>query len=110
VTDAPHSIRLRGAWSVTAQGPRFRHVRPFGWPAALDPHERVWLVIVGSTGGDEVAVNGAQLGGVPDVAGRFESDITTRLRPRNELVITGDTDRSPVEVTLEVRRTDSAPG
>lgn len=109
MSDAPHVIRLRGAWSVTTDGPRFRHARPFGWPAALDPHERVWLVVLDACG-SAVAVNGAQLGGWLDGARRFEADITSLLRPRNELVLTGDTDRAPVEVTLEVRRADSAPG
>lgn len=101
MSQPPHVIRLRGAWSVTADGPRFRHRRPFGWPAALDPHERVWLVVAGAHATDGVAVNGVSL--------TAEADVTALLRPRNELVLTRDSDTPPGEVTLEVRRADSAP-
>ncbi len=101
MSDALHTIRLRGAWTVTADGKRYRHTRPFGWPAALDPHERVWLV-VGATPTDSVVVNGSPVG--------VEEDVTTLLRPRNELAITRDTATPPGEVRLEVRRADSAQG
>ena len=96
-----HAIRLRGAWTVTADGGRYRHSRPFGWPAALDPHERVWLVIAGTATTDAVVLNGTPVDS--------EADITALLRPRNELALTRDGDDLSCEVTLEVRRADSAP-
>jgi hypothetical protein len=97
-----HAIRLRGAWSVAADGPRFRHTRPFGWPTALDPHERVWLVVAGAAPADALLVN--------DVPVAPEADVTTLLRPRNAIVLVRDTADPPGEVTLEVRPLDSAPG
>ena len=99
---AHHAIRVRGAWTVTADGSRFTHRRPFGWPAALDPHERVWLVVAGALPSDSASVNGTSV--AP------EADITSLLRPRNELSVTRDSDVPPGEVTLEIRRADSAKG
>jgi hypothetical protein len=101
VPDPNHAIRLRGAWAVTPDGGRYRHARPFGWPAALDPHERVWLVVAGAAPTDAIRVNGSSVA--------HEADITALLRPRNELTLVRDTDAPPSEVTLEVRRADSAP-
>lgn len=97
-----HAIRLRGAWSVAADGPRVRHTRPFGWPTALDQHERVWLVVAGAAPADAIVVNGTPV--AP------EADITSLLRPRNALVVERDTTDPPGEVTLEVRHADSDPG
>jgi len=101
VPDPLHAIRLRGAWAVAGDGPRFRLTRPFGWPAALDPHERVWLVVAGAAPTDAVSVNGTPVGP--------EADITALLRPRNVVTLVRATDSSPGEVTLEIRRADSAP-
>ena len=102
MSDPLHVIRLRGAWTVTADGPRYRHTRRFGWPAALDPSERVWLVVAGTGPDDAMAVNGTPVGD--------EADITHVLRPRNEFVLLRSTDAPPGGVSLEVRRVDSAPG
>ncbi|MFO0801193.1 MAG: hypothetical protein U0804_27315 [Gemmataceae bacterium] len=106
MSHAHHAIRLRGAWAVTADGQRFRHARPFGWPAALDPHERVWLVVVGCA---EVALNGTQLVPRSATGERFEADVTALLRPRNEILLTRDLAAPPLDVTLEVRGTNLAP-
>ncbi|WP_145240346.1 hypothetical protein [Urbifossiella limnaea] len=106
MSHAHHVIRLRGAWTVTADGPRFRHARPFGWPAALDPRERVWLVVVG---GGDVALNGVQLVPRSATGEQFEADITALLRPRNEILLTRDTAAQSLDVTLEVRDTNSVP-
>jgi len=100
VPNPTHAIRLRGAWAVTSEGERFRLSRPFGWPAALDPHERVWLVVAGATPTDAVGVNGTPVGP--------EADITALLLPRNVVTLVRDTVSPPGEVTLEIRRMDSA--
>lgn len=102
MSDSLHAIRLRGAWTVTADGARYRHSRPFGWPAALDPHERVCLLVAGTAPTDAITVNGTSVG--------VETDITALLRRRNDLVLTRDTADSPGEVTLQVRRAHSARG
>lgn len=102
-----HTIRLRGAWSVTTDG---THTRPFGWPTALDPGERVWLVCSGWRGPASVAVNDTSVGELPTGVGHLAADITALLRPRNQLAITRDASAPTGEVVLEVRRADSAPG
>jgi hypothetical protein len=99
-----HTIRLRGAWATDSDGDRVRHVRRFGWPTALDPHERVWLVFPELPDPAAVELNGAAVG----PAGASAADVSARLLPRNELRITTHTEAHPGDVRLEVRRADSA--
>ncbi|NBO93607.1 MAG: hypothetical protein EBV06_15045 [Planctomycetia bacterium] len=103
----PHRIRLRGPWQWiqgTASGSlvlpgslegiigQVKYRRRFGYPGTIDAHERVWLLLDRGV----VSLNGESLG-----EGRaFE--ITSRLRPRNELVIETDS-FTPGEVSLEIR-------
>jgi hypothetical protein len=96
-----HRIRLRGAWEVTPlAGGRARHLRRFGRPRTLDPGETVWVVCEAAPGPAAVLVNGEVVG--RGEAGPFAVEITTRLAPRNELVI--ETADGPLgEVALEVR-------
>jgi hypothetical protein len=101
-----HAIRLRGAWTIVDG----RHARAFGWPTTLDPHERVWLVCGSVTGPAVVAVNGTSVGEVPAGVHPFAADISTLLRPRNELVITAAPGAPLGDVGLEVRAADSAAG
>jgi hypothetical protein len=96
----PHSIRLRGAWAAAADG---THARNFGWPSALDPHERVWLVAAALTGPGSVSVNGVRVGELPAGAAAFAADITPLLRPRNELVVALPPGTAVGDVALEVR-------
>lgn len=95
-----HSIRLRGAWATTPDGTRTRH---FGWPSALDPHERVWLVVVFVPGPGGVSVNGTTVARVPEAGGPVAADITPLLQPRNELVLPGPGGGEIGDVALEVR-------
>lgn len=99
MSDALHTIRLRGAWATEPGG---AHVRRFGWPTALDPHERVWLVCPELPAASTVELNGAALEPAP------ATDVSDRLRPRNELRITTLPRAHPGDVRLEVRRADSA--
>jgi hypothetical protein len=104
-----HTIRLRGAWSGTPAGARSHHVRRFGWPTALDPHERVWLVCTSVPGPATVSVNGSAVGGCPPGECPFAADITQLLLPRNELIIEVPAGAPLGEVGLEVRPAGSAP-
>lgn len=99
---ALHTIRLRGAWTTELDGDRARHLRRFGWPTALDPHERVWLVCPELPVASTVELNGVAIG--PATA----TDISPRLLLRNELRITTHPGAQPGDVRLEVRRADSA--
>lgn len=101
MSDALHTIRLRGAWATEPDGERARHVRRFGWPTALDPHERVWLVCPELPEFAAVELNGVALGAA------VAADISGRLQPRNELRITTHPGAHPGDVRLEVRRADS---
>lgn len=92
-----HTIRLRGAWAVAPDGTRSRK---FGWPTALDPHERVWLVCDALPSPAAVSVNG--------VAVTPEADITPLLAPRNDLVIRIPAGAELGPVALEVRPADTS--
>jgi hypothetical protein len=96
-----HTIRLRGAWAAAGAGGRVRHARRFGGPRLPDPAERVWLVCAGLPGPADVLLNGEPVGDA--AGGRFEADVTDRLRPRNELVIELTSAEPPGDVALEVR-------
>jgi hypothetical protein len=110
-TTAPlHAIRLRGAWAVTSADGRDHHTRRFGWPTALDPHERVWLVCAALPKAGCVVLNGAPVGAVTAAGGPFAADITDHLTPRNELTIRVPVGTQPGEVALEVRPAGSAAG
>lgn len=134
----PHRIRLRGPWDYEplvrlpadaalplppsgrmtvpcrwAKGGlpgfagRVRFRRRFGFPGQIDAHERVWLTVAGVEASADVAVNGVSLS--RDVGGQpFECDVTTLLRPRNELVMDIDGGVNGGiwgEIALEVRCT-----
>ncbi|MBN9523478.1 hypothetical protein J0H58_34025 [bacterium] len=113
MNDAPnapvlHTIRLRGAWTTVPDGDRVRHTRRFGWPTALDLHERIWLVCPDLPGAAAVALNGIAVG--LTAAGALAADVSARLLPRNELEITTHAGAHPGDVRLEVRPADSAGG
>ena len=133
----PHAIRLAGPWEFEAQredgtvargrikppndvidaqenGFRgtLRWLRKFGCPTNIDAGERVWLVVSENIFG-EVRLNGELLGELRG-GSAVESDVTSALKPRNQLVVevqaggeaprsTGDPMHVP-SVRLEVRR------
>lgn len=72
----------------------------FQLPTNLDAHERIWLVCERFADVAEVLLNAAPLGRI-NVEGEFE--ITSRLSPRNELLLDMNSAASLGEVRLEVR-------
>ena len=109
----PHRIRLRGPWDCEPLSSgedgmeRRRFRRRFGYPGRIDDYERVWLTCAGVVGSASVWLNGQLLGQdeqVPD----FEYEVTTLLKPRNEVVVEAQAPADsgvPGEVAMEVRRT-----
>ena len=119
----PHRIRLRGPWQCEPLGELparritmpcnwadaglagfrglARFARRFGYPGRIDEDEQVWLTCAGCTGCREIHLNGTLLP-------RFSAEITSLLRPRNQLevLIEGDTDAAGLwgEVALEIRK------
>lgn len=134
--DYPHPIRLRGPWDLfvvsaaasaavqtfrvtppcdwsPALGPEFRGTarfrRYFNAPDRLMPHERLWLVVEGADAQADVALNGTPLGKFAGPTTRWEHDINTLYKSRNELTIDVTADGSPGAlgpVRLEVRWAD----
>lgn len=88
---------------------RVRFRRRFGYPGRIDEHERVWLTFEGIDGEAEIRLNQQLLGRSHGLSGAFEFEVTTLLRPRNELVVEVDKTSEQGglwgEVALEVRCT-----
>lgn len=98
-----HPIRLGPPWVVTRTAAGLtRHARKFGAPRLPDPGERVWLVCEAVPGPAEVTVNGTPVG-TADPGTAFAADVTTLLRPRNEVAVEGAGDGPLGPVRLEVR-------
>jgi hypothetical protein len=101
----PHRIRLRGPWRSEPAGEGIRWVRGFGYPGRIDADERVWLTVAGVMGRVDVSLNGEALGS-HEGATAFESDVTSRLRPRNELALRVTNGGESIgDVALEIRKT-----
>lgn len=94
----PYPIRLHGPWEVRGDGAEPRRmtmpaliatsepatlVRSFGLPRTLDDFERVWLMAERVRGSSIWWLNGERLGECE--GGRWEAEVTGRLRARNEL-------------------------
>jgi hypothetical protein len=83
---------------------RVRLRRSFGYPGRIDAHERVWLTFAGLGGAGEVELNKQLLG---RIAAATEFEVTSLLRPRNELIVEmeGRAEEGGLsgEVALEVR-------
>lgn len=60
-----------------------RFIRPFHCPTNVDK-EQVWIVVAGLTVRADVLLNGEPLGSI-EGGSHFESDISTRLKLRNQL-------------------------
>jgi hypothetical protein len=105
-----HTIRLRGAWSATPSEDGVRYTRKFGWPTAVDPRERVWLVASGCRGLAVATLNGSNLTVEQGSPGSFAVDITDRLDRRNELGLTLSTAAALGDVSLELRSAGSPSG
>jgi len=95
-----HIIRLRGFWETTAtEDGSFRHLRRFGRPTNLDAEEHVWLCGDPREEPDSLHLNGEILGTLTP----FAFDITSKLEPRNEILITSAGEAPPAELRLEIR-------
>lgn len=97
-----HTIRLGPPWSVTPEAAGERHARKFGRPRTLDADERLWLVCAHVPGPAAVSVNGAVVG-TAGAGGPFAADVTSLLRPRNEVVFAVPAGGALGAVALEVR-------
>ena len=107
----PGRMQLPGRWRDVGWAGfagRAEHLRRFGLPRQIDDSERIWLTFGGIEGRAAIRLNGEPLGDA-DGGGSFEFEVTGRLRPRNELVVTveADSDAGGLwgEVALEIRRT-----
>jgi len=92
---------------LTAFAGRVRFRRPFGRPARIDPHERVWLTFAGAETTADVWLNGQFLGQQTASGQPFEFEVTNLLNERNELVVEvfSPTEEGGLwgEVAMEVR-------
>jgi hypothetical protein len=85
---------------------RVRFSRRFGYPGRIDDFERVWLTVEGVSTSAELALNARPIDCRLVGEDAYESEITSLLNARNELVIdvTGQVDGGLWgEVALEVR-------
>ena len=98
---ANHRIRLGPPWDVTADAGRTRHARKFGQPRLQHADERIWLLCDAIPTAAEVFLNGELVGAVE--AGPFAFDVSSRLQPRNEVVILVAGHNPIGEVALEMR-------
>ena len=101
----PHRIRLREPWQrdpVVDHLGQARASRRFGYPGRIDEYERVWLTLTGILGPARVSVNGTTVG---EADGDREFEVTSLLRPRNELILEAPNVVVFKEVALEVRAT-----
>jgi hypothetical protein len=113
----PFRVTMPCRWSEAGLSDftgRVRFRRSFGYPGRLDAHERVWLTFAGIGGEAEVQLNDHLLGriastGEMPVPPTSEFDVTSLLRPRNQLVveIEGSSEQGGLwgEVALEIRCT-----
>ncbi len=80
-------------WAEGGLGPfngRVRFTRRFQWLGRLEPRDRLWLVFGSVDYYATVWLNGESLGGHEGPFESFAFDITSRVRPRNELVVEVD--------------------
>ena len=99
----PHRIRLGPPWEVAEAPGGFRHTRRFGQPRSLGPGEQVWLVVESCPNSATAFVNGEGVGTSGEDIPALAVEITSLLRPRNELVIEARTAAPPGGVALEIR-------
>jgi len=78
-----------------------RHVRRFGRPRMLDADEQVWLVCGALPAGSNISVNGITVGLSAAV------EITSLLKPRNELAINLPAAAALGDIALEIRDTQA---
>lgn len=108
---APRRLTLPCRWSegglVDFAG-RVRLTRRFGYPGRIDDHERIWLTAAAVDASAELTLNGTPVGRFTARGGPFEAEVTSLLRPRNELAVEVEGDSNGGlwgEVALEVRCT-----
>jgi len=97
-----HTIRLGPPWQRRATATGTRHARKFGCPLTLDTNEQLWLVCEQIPAAAILCLNGETIETI-DTPGSVAIDITSRLQPRNEVVIEVESEAALGEVWLEVR-------
>jgi hypothetical protein len=97
-----HTIRLGPPWDTSPVAGGTRHTRKFGRPRSLAANEQVWLVCEHVPAAGEVQVNAISIGkiGAPEP---FAVEITSLLRPRNEVLFFVESDQPLGAVALEIR-------
>lgn len=88
----PHIIRLGAAWEPRAAGPGgvAGWLRRFGRPSGLRAADRVllcWEPAAAGAAAPACTLNGSVLPAIARDASRFEHDVTSLLRERNELLL-----------------------
>lgn len=89
----PCKMAMPCRWAEGGLGPfngRVRFRRRFHKPRQVDAHERLWLTFAGADYFAEVSLNGEPLGEHEGAFDPFEFDITSLIRPANELVVEVD--------------------
>lgn len=121
--NAPHTIRLRGPWNITPldlphpetlrghigctavhqlggyRGP-VQYVRQFNRPTGLTPEHRVMLRITQVAGHCQIGLNGQSCELPNPQEGPMEFDITTHLRPSNQLTLVVRPDDDPCDLGI----------
>src|SRR5262245_2345393 len=86
----PCRVTMPARWHQSGLGPfagRVRCRRRFGSPSRIAAHERAWLVFEGADDCAAVWLNGAFLGRREKAREPFDFEITSLLKPRNELLV-----------------------
>jgi len=82
--DIPHRIHLKGGTDEDG----VILVRTFHWPTAVTTASHIELVIDSCPHAARVSLNGAMLGEVQSARDQLRADVTSHIRPTNELGLT----------------------
>lgn len=82
-------VRMPASWQSAFGNTsgRIRFTRRFQRPTNLDDNERVHIAFDGIGGQAVIAVNGLELGNLADTSETVSFDITSQLKPSNELTV-----------------------
>jgi hypothetical protein len=98
----PHQIRLGAPWERLELPSEVQIRRRFGRPRQLDDWERLWILAPSDVRNQVWRLNGTELGWSSRDDGIARAAVTSLLRDRNELVVTGATITQFAGATLEI--------